>query len=176
MNRLLQKSLGLILLFTIFFTFVGCSVFPVDLDGPGSIGMEESSGDDGPNEELPDEEIPDGPLAILEEAHYTGKDEVAEYIHIYGRLPNNYITKNEAMDLGWDADRGNLWDVTEKMSIGGDRFGNREGLLPDAPGRKWYEVDIDYQGGRRNARRIVFSSDGLIYYTDDHYASFEKLY
>ncbi len=75
-----------------------------------------------------------------------------------------------------DADRGNLWDVTDEMSIGGDRFGNREGLLPDASGRKWYEADIDYDGGRRNAKRIVFSNDGLIYYTDDHYESFEQLY
>ena len=196
MKNLFRKSLGLILLVAVFFTFSGCGILPVDMDESGSPGVEEPSGSGGPNDEIPDVEIPDseipdseipdieipdseipeGSSIILEDGHYTGKDEVAEYIHIYGRLPKNYITKNEAMDLGWDASRGNLWDVTDEMSIGGDRFGNREGLLPDASGRKWYEADIDYEGGRRNAKRIVFSDDGLIYYTDDHYESFEKLY
>lgn len=62
------------------------------------------------------------------------------------------------------------------MSIGGDRFGNREGLLPDAEGRKWYECDINFSGGFRGAERIVYSNDGLIYYTSDHYESFTQLY
>lgn len=62
------------------------------------------------------------------------------------------------------------------MSIGGDRFGNREGLLPTAKGRKYYECDIDFDGTYRGAKRIVYSNDGLIYYTEDHYESFELLY
>ncbi|NLC42260.1 MAG: hypothetical protein GX775_05345 [Erysipelothrix sp.] len=106
----------------------------------------------------------------------TSRDEVASYIHTHGELPDNYLTKQEAMDLGWVASEGNLWEVTDQMSIGGDRFGNREGLLPEAPGRIYYEADIDYEGGFRNGKRIVYSNDGLIFYTDDHYESFEVLY
>ncbi len=62
------------------------------------------------------------------------------------------------------------------MSIGGDHFGNYEGLLPDATGRKWHECDVNYSGGYRGAERLVYSNDGLIYYTEDHYESFEKMY
>ena len=108
-------------------------------------------------------------------AYYSATD-VGEYIHTYNQLPSNYLTKNEAMDLGWDSDKGNLWDVTDKMVIGGDVFGNREGLLPDKQGRIWYECDVNYTGGFRNAHRIVFSNDGLVYYTSNHYESFKKLY
>ena len=113
---------------------------------------------------------------ITEEGEYTSKDEVAEYIYLYGHLPPNYITKSEAQDLGWMASKGNLWKVAPGKSIGGDRFGNREGLLPTAKGRKYYECDIDFDGKYRNAKRIVFSNDGLVYYTEDHYETFELLY
>lgn len=114
-------------------------------------------------------------ISIEEDGWYSSKEEVAEYIEIYGDLPDNYLTKQEAKDLGWDNSLGNLWDVADGMSIGGDRFGNREKLLPDENGRIWYECDIDYQGGYRNGKRIVFSNDGLIYYTEDHYESFEVI-
>lgn len=113
---------------------------------------------------------------ILEDQEYSSKEEVAEYLHLFGHLPDNYITKNEAQNLGWVASKGNLWKVAPGKSIGGDRFGNREGLLPDAKGRKYYECDIDFDGKYRNAKRIIFSNDGLIYYTEDHYESFELLY
>lgn len=113
---------------------------------------------------------------ITEEGEYTSKDEVAEYIYLYGHLPPNYITKSEAQDLGWVASKGNLWKVAPGKSIGGDRFGNREGLLPTAKGRKYYECDIDFDGKYRDAKRIVFSNDGLVYYTEDHYETFELLY
>ena len=79
------------------------------------------------------------------------------------------------MDLGWVAAKGNLWKVTDKMSIGGDKFGNFEKLLPTQKGRQYYEADIEYKGGNRGAKRLVYSNDGLIYYTDDHYNTFEKL-
>ena len=106
---------------------------------------------------------------------YTSKEDVALYIHIYGGLPENFITKDEARDLGWES--GGLEEYAPGKCIGGDRFGNYEGLLPDAPGRTWTECDIDTLGkGSRGAKRIVFSNDGLIYYTDDHYESFELLY
>lgn len=97
---------------------------------------------------------------------------VAAYLRENGELPPYYLTKGEARDLGWVAEDGNLWEVTDKGVIGGDRFGNREGLLPDAQGRTWYEADVNYQGGHRGAERLVFSNDGLIFYTDDHYDSF----
>lgn len=114
--------------------------------------------------------------AIDENGSYTSKDEVALYLHTYHKLPGNFITKKEAEALGWVSSKGNLWDVTDHMSIGGDYFGNYEGKLPKKSGRKWYECDINYQGGRRGAERILFSNDGLIYYTDDHYETFTKLY
>ena len=65
----------------------------------------------------------------------------------------------------------------EGKCIGGSRFGNYEGLLPEADGRTYTECDIDTLGAdSRRAKRIVFSNDGLIYYTEDHYKSFELLY
>lgn len=106
---------------------------------------------------------------------YSSKEEVAEYLREYGELPDNFITKDEAYDLGWDSKKGNLWDVADGMSIGGDVFGNREGLLPKEKGRTYYECDIDYEGGYRNGKRIVYSDDGLIFYTEDHYESFEDI-
>ena len=112
---------------------------------------------------------------IDEAGTYTTKEDVALYIHTFGHLPNNFITKDEARRLGWEG--GGLEDYAPGKCIGGDRFGNYEGLLPDAPGRKWTECDIGTLGkDSRGAKRIVFSNDGLIYYTDDHYESFELLY
>ncbi len=113
---------------------------------------------------------------LSEDGSYSSKDEVALYLHLYGHLPENYITKKEAEKLGWDSSKGNLWDVAPGKSIGGSRFGNYEGLLPEDDDRQYYECDIDYEGGYRNAKRIVYSDDGLIYYTEDHYESFEYLY
>ena len=110
-----------------------------------------------------------------EDGHYNSKEDVALYIHTYGCLPTNFITKNEARKLGWEG--GSLEPYAPGMCIGGDRFGNYEGLLPDADGRYYTECDINTLGASsRGAQRIVFSNDGLIYYTDDHYESFELLY
>ena len=115
--------------------------------------------------------------ALLDEdGEYSDKENVALYLNTYGKLPKNFITKEEARDLGWNAKKGNLWEVAEGMSIGGDKFGNREGLLPKKDGRKYFECDINYEGGHRGAERIVFSNDGLVYYTGDHYESFTLLY
>ena len=83
---------------------------------------------------------------------------------------------DEAKELGWVSKEGNLWDVAPGMSIGGDYFGNYEGVLPEEHGREYHECDIDFDGTYRNAKRIVYSNDGLIYYTEDHYESFELLY
>lgn len=113
---------------------------------------------------------------ILENGSYVSKEEVALYLHTYGRLPNNFITKKQAQELGWDNTLNFVGDVAEGKSIGGDRFGNFEGQLPKEKGRQYYECDIDYKGKKRNAKRIVYSNDGLIYYTDNHYESFTLLY
>ena len=101
---------------------------------------------------------------------------MALYIHLYGELPDNYVTKREAEEAGWSG--GNVERYTgEGTAIGGSTFGNREGLLPKEQGRTYTECDIDTPGkNSRGAKRIVFSNDGLVYYTDDHYESFELLY
>ena len=113
--------------------------------------------------------------SIDEDGSYTSKDDVALYIHTFGHLPSNFITKKQAEALGWSG--GSLEPFAPGKSIGGGRFGNYEGLLPDAPGRTYTECDIDTRGKKsRGAKRIVFSNDGLIYYTDDHYESFTLLY
>lgn len=118
---------------------------------------------------------PDDAPAIDEDGTYTTKEDVALYIHTYGRLPANFITKKEAQALGWSG--GSLEPYAPGMCIGGNRFGNYEGLLPEKDGRSYTECDIDTLGAeKRGAKRIVFSNDGLIYYTDDHYESFELLY
>lgn len=106
----------------------------------------------------------------------TGKEEVAAYIHEYGELPSNYITKKEAKSLGWNSSKGNLWDVADGKSIGGDHYGNYDKTLPEKKGRQYYECDIDYEGGYRGAERLIYSNDGLIFYTEDHYNTFEQLY
>lgn len=113
---------------------------------------------------------------VEEDGVYSTPELVAAYLHTFHRLQSNFITKNEATKLGWISSEGNLWDVTDEMSIGGDKFGNYEGLLPKADGRQWYECDVNYYGGYRGAERILYSNDGLIYYTDDHYESFTQLY
>lgn len=121
-------------------------------------------------------EVPVSSEPLLDEdGAYTSKEDVALYIHLYGKLPSNFMTKNEARDLGWPG--GSLEPYASGMCIGGDRFGNYEGLLPEAKGRTYKECDIDTLGAdSRGAKRIVFSNDGLIYYTGDHYESFELLY
>ena len=106
---------------------------------------------------------------------YDDKDRVALYLHLYGELPPHFITKKEAQKLGWDS--GEVEYYRTGAAIGGDYFGNYEGLLPKKKGRSYYECDIDTVGKRsRGAKRIIYSNDGLIYYTDDHYESFTLLY
>ena len=119
---------------------------------------------------------PAGPGAHLDEyGTYTSKEDVAEYLHTYNDLPENFITKKEAEKLGWTG--GSLEEYAPGMCIGGDRFGNYEKLLPVKKGRTYYECDIDTLGAKkRGTKRIVYSNDGLIYYTEDHYESFTLLY
>ena len=109
-----------------------------------------------------------------EDGSYTELEDVAYYLHTYGHLPDNYMTKSEAEDAGWVSSQGNLWDVSYGSSIGGDRYGNYDGQLPK--GERYYEADVNYDGGYRGSERIVYTDDGDVWYTDDHYESFEKLY
>ncbi len=109
---------------------------------------------------------------IDENGSYTTRDDVALYIHVYGKLPSNFITKKEAEKLGWTG--GSLEPYAPGKCIGGGRFGNYEGILPDG---NYKECDIDTLGKKsRGAKRIVYSDDGRIYYTADHYESFTQLY
>lgn len=110
--------------------------------------------------------------AIDEEGSYTSKEDVALYLHTYEKLPSNFITKKEAKSLGWEG--GPLEPYAPGKCIGGDRFGNYEGVLPDG---SYHECDIGTLGkSSRGAKRIVYADDGRIYYTDDHYETFEQLY
>ena len=113
-----------------------------------------------------------GDAAIDEDGWYYSKEDVALYIHTYGRLPDNFITKNEAKDLGWSG--GSVEKYRKGAAIGGDRFGNYEKKLPKG---RYKECDIDTKGKKeRGAKRIIFDEEGNIYYTKDHYRSFEQLY
>ena len=128
-------------------------------------------------QEQPQEEAPQQEAAELaapdEHGSYTSKEDVALYIHLYGRLPSNYITKKQAEALGWSG--GSVERYAPGKCIGGDRFYNNEGLLPR--GHTYYECDIGTLGkSSRGAQRIVFTYDGLVYYTSNHYKSFTLLY
>lgn len=110
-----------------------------------------------------------------EDSFYYSKEAVSRYLNEYGKLPSNFITKSEAQKLGWTG--GSVEAYKPGYAIGGDVFSNREGLLPTADGRTYYECDIDTNGqSTRGAKRIVYSNDGLIFYTDDHYETFTQLY
>lgn len=186
-----KKIIGIVLAALVLIaTLCGCMDTVIDLADTVLASTEEESSlpeesQAEPDEEVeeanqsqapPQEEVGDTATEIAEDGEYSSKEEVAEYINKYGHLPSNYITKKEAQELGWVSNKGNLWEVAEGKSIGGDRFGNREGLLPNADGRKWFECDINFDGSYRNGKRIVYSNDGLIYYTDDHYESFTQIY
>lgn len=169
----MKKILAVILTIILSFSLVACFSTTSSPWGPSEPqGTEENlSGEiNGDRNEEVEENI------IDEDGYYTSKEDVALYIHIYDKLPNNFINKKEASNLGWKSSEGNLWEVTDKMSIGGDKFGNREKLLPMKEGRQYYECDINYEGGYRGPERLVYSNDGLIYYTEDHYESFTLLY
>ncbi len=114
-------------------------------------------------------------VELIEEDSYNSVQEVVEYIHQYQELPENYLRKEEARELGWVASEGNLWKVAPGASIGGDHFGNFEGLLPGKDGRDYQEADINYQGGYRDGERLIYSNDDLYFYTKDHYESFDEI-
>lgn len=142
---------------------------------PADAGEAAQTAEAAEDTEPPAEADAEAKQSLDKDGTYTSKDDVALYIHIYGCLPQNFVTKKEAEAAGWSG--GPVEKYLPGKCIGGSYFGNKEGLLPDAPGRKWTECDINTLGAKsRGAERIVFSNDGLIYYTGDHYESFELLY
>lgn len=180
-ERILSALLALFLLALLF----GCSLPLPEADKPASeiefpvYTLEPVDGASGGFERTAPAEAfaePDEtPCPVSEDGEYWTKDEVALYIHLFGHLPKNYITKSKAQKLGWTG--GSLEPYAPGCSIGGGYFGNYEGLLPTKRGRTYTECDIDTRGAKsRGAKRIVFSNDGLIYYTDDHYETFTLLY
>ena len=167
-KQLTAWLLALVMLFSL----VGCGTDAPVQDETNLPQQEQQDVQNAPSE---DADMPDETAQIDEDGSYTTKDDVALYIHTYGHLPDNFITKKDAQALGWLG--GSLEPYAPDKCIGGSRFGNYEGLLPEADGRTYTEYDIDTLGAdSRGAKRIVFSNDGLIYYTEDHYKSFELLY
>ena len=139
---------------------------------PADIGI--IGGSDGPTAIFVTDGKSDDP-AIAEDGVYDSKEEVALYLHTYSHLPDNYITKNEARKAGWNG--GGLEEYCPGKCIGGDSYQNREGALPKKDGRSYRECDIGTLGkSSRGGKRILYSNDGLIYYTGDHYESFTLLY
>ena len=183
MKRILALLLALVMTFGLF----ACGVAPLETTGPvESLPIVTQPGETDPIETEPVETEPIETEPIETEPEetepvldpggwYYSAEDVALYLVTYGELPSNFITKNEARDLGWEG--GSVQRYKEGAAIGGDKFGNREGILPKADGRQYYECDIDTDGqNSRGAKRIVFSNDGLIYYTEDHYETFILLY
>jgi len=174
MHRYGKRVLLFALIAALVFLFTGCGSPAAGSPADGSIAAGSSANGAAVSESVP------SPTAAIQTAPdeagaYTTKEDVALYIHVYGHLPDNFITKSQARALGWEG--GGLDDYAAGKCIGGDRFGNYEGLLPEADGRTYAECDINTLGAdSRGAERIIFSSDGLIYYTADHYESFTLLY
>ena len=143
MKKLTALWLSLLLAFG---TLTGCA---------GQIGI--IGGEDGPTAIITSDSA--SAVSVTEDGQYDSKDEVSAYLTEYGHLPSNYITKKQAQALG--------------CSIGGDRFGNYEGTLPDG---SYHECDLNTRGAdKRGAERLVYADDGRIYYTADHYESFEEI-
>ena len=101
---------------------------------------------------------------------------LADYIFEHGELPENFITKKEAQARGWQDQYRYVGDIEPGLCIGGDYFGNYERKLPVVKGRKYYEADCFYQGGPRNEYRIIYSTDGHVWFTGDHYETFVELF
>ena len=182
MKRILALLLALVLTFGLF----ACAAMPLEtepVDARPSLTepvdtwpFETEPPETQPEQTEPIDTEPEETQTLLDpDGWYYSAEDVALYLVMYGELPGNFITKNEARDLGWEG--GSVQRYQEGAAIGGDRFGNREGILPKASGRQYYECDIDTDGkSSRGAKRIVYSNDGLIYYTEDHYESFILLY
>ena len=185
MKRLTSLLLSLMLLFSL----AGCANVGVigGADGPTSIIVDGGSSS-GKSLFLPEVSndssstiigSADGPSYIsdgpVEGEYYYDLENVVLYLELYDTLPDNYITKKEAQALGWSG--GSVERYLEGAAIGGDRFGNREGILPKEEGRSYTECDLNTDGAdSRGAERLVFSNDGLYFHTEDHYETFTEVW
>lgn len=104
-----------------------------------------------------------------------GSNGADAYLMQYRKLPDYYVDKQTAREAGWQTKKKKLSAVLPGKSIGGDMYYNDDSKLPSAPGRVWYEADINYVSGKRNRDRILFSNDGLIFVTYDHYQTFYEI-
>lgn len=171
--RRFSRFAGVFLALTLLFSVLsGCTAALPDVPAVTAAPMESAVSEAPVAPDAPDAP---SPAPLSEDGTYTAAEDVALYLHLYGHLPENFITKKDARALGWSG--GGLDGYADGKCIGGDRFGNYEGLLPDAPGREYHECDIGtLHAASRGAKRLVYSNDGLIYYTEDHYESFTLLY
>ena len=162
MNTILKRAFGLLLTALLLLAVLsGCAQTEPSGSGSSPAKTTASAGQQG--------------KTLNKNGSYTSKEDVALYLYTYGELPQNFITKKQAEQLGWQG--GSLEPYAPGKSIGGDYFGNYEGNLPKKKKRTYHECDIDTMGKRsRGAKRLVYSNDGLIYYTPDHYETFELLY
>ena len=103
------------------------------------------------------------PTQAPQQTAITAPQDIADYIFAHGTLPDNFLTKSEARQLGWDSSQNYVSDVAPGYSIGGDKFGNYEGLLPEASGRKWYEADANYTAARRRANPLLVGRAGVLH-------------
>lgn len=181
MRRLTRLTGALLALLLVFSVLSGCGGAAPDVPSctaapaADAVPAADAPSDAEADAVSPGESDKSSPAALDEGGEYTSAEDVALYLHLYAHLPQNFITKKDARALGWNG--GGLDDYADGKCIGGDRFGNYDGLLPDAPGREYHECDIDtLHAASRGAKRIVYSNDGLIYYTEDHYESFILLY
>ncbi len=104
-----------------------------------------------------------------------GFDGADAWLLYRNRLPDYYVTKDVAKTKGYRRKKNNLADVLPGYMIGGDEFLNDKKKLPCAHGRIWYEADIDYTYGKRNLKRILYSNDGLVFVSEDHYQTFYEI-
>ncbi len=175
MKKKTKRIRGGLLIFALLLLLEGCGVlWTGGAQGPETPGGSVQKEDERkPDERKPDGSKPSADLPAEEETCYD-LEGVVLYLDRYGKLPGNYISKNEARALGWEG--GTVEDVLPGAAIGGDTFGNREGILPKDQKGRYYECDIDTKGKKnRGAKRLIYTKDGTYYYTDDHYESFRKV-
>lgn len=115
-------------------------------------------------------------VTVEEDGIYTSMEEVSVYIHTYGHLPSNYITSEEAAELGYDESQVNLSEVAPGKSIGGDVYENEENMIPVEEGLTYHQCDINSENGERTDERLVYSNEGDIYYTPDLFETFQRIY
>jgi len=162
MKKNILRIFSLLLVLAALLCLSGCGGIYDDPPAPEAAAEAESTGETSKNT------VPE------RDGYYYDAESLVLYLDAYGKLPGNYITKAEARALGWEG--GSVEEYLEGAAIGGDSFGNREGLLPRADGRCYRECDLNTLGAdSRGAERLIYSDDGLYFYTNDHYESFTEL-